>query len=119
MDLKLENILYKCANKKIAIYFGDVGSLVQDGETLCNGEIVVPESRKDEFVANEAYLLYTFGAFILEMYGYKLKDREKFYKDVTINPYLQSLVYFYTTENPKKRLRYNLDLVDSLIKNKK
>lgn len=117
MDLKLENILYKCVGNRIAIYLGDIGSLVKIGEKLEHGEIVVPESAsKSYFVANEAYLLYTFGIFILEIYNYKLENMERFFKDPNINHYIKALVYYYTTEKPKKRLRYNLKLVNNLKK---
>jgi len=119
MDLKLENILYKCVDSKITIYLGDVGSLAEIGTLFENGEIVAPESKKSgEFVANEAYLLYTFGIFILEIFGYRIENLEKFLKDEDVDDYLKALVFYYTTANPKKRVLYNLDLVNELIKKK-
>ena len=116
-DLKLENILYKCIEDKLAIYLGDVGSLDKYGETFTNGFIVAPESRNNSFTANKAYLLYTFAVLILELYNYDIRDIKEFYKDKDIDKNIKTLVKSYSTKNPKNREKFNLSLTRDLLKN--
>ena len=121
-DLKAENILYRCNNKNINIYLADIGSFVEENDILIGGDNKAPEDlNKKEYKATKELVIYTFGCFIAELYGYKDRRNliKKILKDKKMPKNIKALIILFAEENPKKRKQNDLSLVFDLIKTEK
>lgn len=69
LDLKTENILYRCDNDKISIFLGDIGSFSELGnESMAT--FMPPEALNSKHPkADKAYMFFTLGAFYADLYG--------------------------------------------------
>lgn len=140
LDLKTENILYKCTNDKISIFIGDIGSFAQLGEvsmaTFMPPEVL--DSKRPK--ADKAYMFFTLGAFFADLYNLaddiiyinEETDRWKTKKEFISHYYpvfskriinsnipekIKEIILQYTQIDMKKRSKLSFEMVYDLYDN--
>ena len=138
LDLKRENVLYKCWGKNISIFLGDLGGFFKLGETsFGGGYFLAPEIiEENQYQVREEHMFYAFGCFIAELYGYRedlgYKDgikstkkniinkyhpkfKKKILKDDRIPDVIKSLILLFTETSVQKRKDNDLNIVFELF----
>lgn len=134
LDLKTENILYRCTNDKISIFLGDIGSFTQLGQVSL-ATFMPPEALASKNPrADKAYMLFTLGAFYADLYSLaddiffendnigQWKTKRSFINDYypkfvkkinnsNIPEKLKNIILQFTQIDPKTRAKINFDLV--------
>lgn len=134
-DLKLENILYRCKDNNMELFFGDLGSFCEEGEFGEGATYGAPETF-DEYKVSQNTFLFSFGCFIASLYrdvgilawddkkSFNKKNfceklypkfRREIERDETIPNNIKLLIFSFTELNPKIRQKYSLDLVFEII----
>jgi len=112
-DIRKENILYKCDGTNIIIYLGDINAFSLEGDQFTNCILTPPEDKnKKHYRVTIKSLLYNLGIFIAELYDANFKHIKN-NKNIPDN--IKALIICFTEPDPKKRIRYDLDLVEKMI----
>jgi serine/threonine protein kinase len=135
-DLKSDNILYTCLGREIALFLGDLGSFVKEGDYFSGGFYLPPEALDDpDTIATKELLIFTIGCFAADLFGFQEEigysnsnltsskamieeEYPKFLDKITnsnIPKNIKALIIAFTDMDPVKRREQDLSSVFVLL----